>query len=60
MLLKNCFLLPPYQSLWDVTVSRAGLRTLCGGRIGPVIAGNESFKMQIKTAGLNKELTSTE
>lgn len=28
MPLKNCFLLPPYQSLCDVTISWAGLRTL--------------------------------
>lgn len=54
MPIKNCFLLPLNQSLCDVTVSWAGLRTLCGGRIGPIIAGNESFRMQIKTAVLKE------
>lgn len=54
MPIKICFLLPEYQSLCDVTVSRVGLRMLCSDRVGPIIAQNESFRMQIKAAALNK------
>lgn len=42
MPIKNCFLLPEYQSLCDVTVSQVGLRMLCSDRIGPFIAQSES------------------